>query len=140
MKEIDLEKLKLLNLPVCDIETLQMKFGVKGKIDNPAAKNAADHMRMEIEKEVNEYLKIFVAPIKVLDKKGDVQFIRCLNCNSALTGLFGTFKHGLTHGEGYCSKCGYPGRMDHRITRPGWNINFGWILQYQPKYLKKEGN
>lgn len=40
----------------------------------------------------------------------------CVNCEKPLTGLFGHFQWGLAHGEGYCSKCGWPARGCHYIT------------------------
>jgi len=30
---------------------------------------------------------------------------KCPNCNSDLTGILGTFKWGIVHGQGFCSHC-----------------------------------
>ena len=140
MDKINLEKLKAANLPVCDFEDLGLKFEVNGKVSDPSVENAIKHYKSEIRKRINEYLKTFVKPVVSLDKKGNFQFYRCISCDCVLSGLFGTFEWGIAHGEGYCSKCGYPARAFHKIDEPGWKMTFSNILQYHPKFLERKVN
>lgn len=63
---------------------------------------------------LRRYFGQFAAPI--VPENANLLFgARCL-CGEPLTGLFGTFTYGLAHGEGYCGKCGHPGRADHYPT------------------------
>jgi hypothetical protein len=57
----------------------------------------------------------------------------CVCCYKPLTGLFGTFRWGLAHGEGYCSSCGYPGRARHYDIGPIKSLP--WLFQYHPNAL-----
>jgi hypothetical protein len=53
-----------------------------------------EHLGVDITEEyLNNYHQVWI-----LDGK-------CPNCGAELLGLFGSFKWGLVHGEGYCSNC-----------------------------------
>lgn len=69
---------------------------------------------------------------------------KCINCartqggfRAALIG--GGFTYDLTHGEGHCRTCGYPGRANHYDIGPIKSLEV--ILQYHPSQLtlKSEG-
>lgn len=85
-----------------------------------------------------DYLKQFLPPSK------------CIGCGSrlgakdAVDAFLGgdgvpTFQWGITHGEGSCSKCGYPARAMHYIGKaegePEITIQ-NLILQYHPSTLE----
>lgn len=81
---------------------------------------------------IDEYFSHFIPP----DKNGN-----CICCG-ARQGSSGNivdsllnwprFKWGLAHGEGFCDKCGYPGRAKHYIDA---KLIATFILQYHPKEL-----
>lgn len=137
MDKIYLKKLKDANFPPCDVIALGLKFDIEGDPD-PGERVALENYRNEIIKYVNEYLKVFLAPIEKLDEKGQLLHIECVNCGEALGGLFGTFTWGLAHGEGYCSNCGYPARAKHFLEHEGWKFTMNRILQYHPSVLKRK--
>ena len=137
IQKINLERLKAANFPRCDMEAIHMKLKAIGKADRRAIQALENH-RHEIIKHINNYLKVFAAPPETLDNEGKLQFIRCLNCDHALTGLFGSFEYGIRHGEGACSKCGYPGRANHYIEHEGFKLSFVRVLQYHPSQLKRK--
>jgi hypothetical protein len=63
---------------------------------------------------------------------------KCLSCGATLAGMFGSFTWGLTHGEGFCSNCGYPARGYHTIRDEAGKPVLGHaplILQYHPDAL-----
>lgn len=140
-QKIDLERLKAARFLVCDTKAINMELVVPpSQRMEPAAIEALENRRDEIIKNVNIYLKIFAAPIKSLDLDvdGKPQSVKCINCDHALTGLFGSFEYGIRHGEGACSKCGYPGRANHYIKHEGFNMTFIRILQYHPSQLERK--
>jgi len=72
------------------------------------------------------------------------QFVKsdcCIGCSSQLGAKdicdlilkAPTFVWGIEHGEGFCSKCGYPARAHHDIPNVGRIQNL--ILQYHPDEL-----
>lgn len=71
---------------------------------------------------------------------------KCICCGEKQGGdmvdaLMGTakFKWALTHGEGFCSECGYPGRAMHYIGEGEDRITIrNYILQYHPEGLSFE--
>lgn len=83
---------------------------------------------------VAEYLKAFLPPSD------------CVCCGSKqgakdiIDGLLGgaMFRWGIAHGEGECSKCGYPGRAMHYIGNPEILTVRNYILQYHPSALTPE--
>lgn len=60
-----------------------------------------------------EYLRQFVAPVKVDGKTA------CFHCGSVMDGMMAAlgmaaaYEWGLAHGEARCSKCGWPARGIH---------------------------
>jgi len=69
--------------------------------------------------------------------------LKCLRCGSQQEGvrvvlLGGGFTWGLAHGEGHCSKCGWPARMYHEIRNPEGELVAGFtlLLQYHPTEVK----
>lgn len=136
--KIDLEKLKAAHFPVCDAIAMNIKLEVCGTAD-PKAIQTLENQRGNILKHVNNYLKIFAAPIEHRDPKDNkFLWLDCLNCGQALTGLFGSFEYTIRHGEGACSVCGYPGRADHYIEHEGFKLAIRKrVLQYHPSELKR---
>lgn len=136
-KKIQLKKLQAANLPIATAETVGISIEVKeGQM--PEAAEAAKNIKLEILKNVNKYLKIFTIPIKTKDKDGQLLYYKCINCDEALTGIFGSFAWGLRHGEGFCSICNYPGRGAHYIEHEGFKLSFNNVLQYHPSQLKRK--
>jgi hypothetical protein len=88
---------------------------------------------------LNEYFRDFAKPIK-RDGGGNIisGATNCLKCKSALEGMFGSFRWGLTHGEGECSQCGWPCRAYHRPKDEEgeiFNSVLPKILQYHPSVV-----
>jgi hypothetical protein len=63
---------------------------------------------------------------------------KCVQCDSSLTGLFGSFRWGIVNGEGSCCVCGYPARAIHRNVGPIECTEV--ILQYHPSVLQENGD
>lgn len=94
----------------------------------------------------DEYLSAFVAPTMINGKR------HCFNCGkeinpfSQAVGLPAVaFSWGLTHGEGFCTGCGWPARGIHRPklnpkdkseTEPMWTLS-NFFLSYHPDYVTK---
>lgn len=124
-----LERLKALNLP----HATPAIFDAKVADDAPDREQAEKYLTI-----LAEYLKDFVPP-------GD-----CICCGSRLGAKdvmdsivsAPTFRWGLVHGEGECSKCGYPARAMHYIgkteTAPEIMVLRNYILQYHPSVFQPE--
>lgn len=126
----ELTRLQALNLPHATPEI----FGATIREDAPDREQAEKHLAV-----LAEYLKEFVPPSN------------CICCGSRLGakdvvdafigGADGppTFKWGIQHGEGTCSKCGYPARAMHYIGKtenePEIMTIRNYILQYHPSTL-----
>ena len=136
MDKIYLKKLKAANFPACDFVALRITFEVAESVD-PKAKQAVKNFKDEIIEYLNDYLKVFLAPVEVLDKEGKLDHIKCRNCDRPLGGLFGSFTWAFAHGEGFCSACGYPGRAAHYLEHEGWKLTMNRILQYHPDFLER---
>lgn len=104
----------------------------------------------EIIKALDEYFAPFAQPPgETKDGKFHVKDGHpCLKCGEALTGLAsmligsGGFRWGLAHGEGNCSKCGWPARMYHFIKDDkGEELMTvrGFLLQYHPDAVTMRG-
>jgi hypothetical protein len=65
-----------------------------------------------------DYLETFAEPLP----NGE-----CLCCGEAAT-----FTWGMTHGEGFCVKCGWPARLYHFIKTDGIETRIVRLLQYHP--------
>lgn len=52
-------------------------------------------------------------------------------CGEKLMGIFGCFQWGLANGEGFCSACGWPIRMFHRLPQDRGLFTFP--LLYHPE-------
>jgi hypothetical protein len=112
--EEKLERLKAKNLPHCDWTKL---FSISGR-DQEEATPILD-----------EYFNQFT------------DSLACPGCGaqlaseSLLDSAIGaaTFTWGLAHGEGFCSKCGYPARGHHNIPKIGRLTNL--VLAYHPDTL-----
>jgi hypothetical protein len=70
----------------------------------------------------------------------------CVRCGATLGGnetnmlamFLGTFRWGLAHGEGTCSRCGYPARALHEIELGDCGkMSLPRILQYHPDTLEE---
>lgn len=118
-----LARLQASNLPHCKAADL---FSVKEGVDPEIAKATMDRL--------DEYLQCFT-----LMEKG-----MCVCCGAQQGGsdladfMLGKpkFRWGLTHGEGFCSECGYPGRAMHYIGKGEEEIIIrNLILQYHPSGL-----
>lgn len=90
---------------------------------------------------INEYLSVFAAP----QKGENGNFLRgsltCLRCEESLDGALGTFQWGLAHGEGACSKCGWPARAYHSPQHEGESLfssPIQFILQYHPDHVRED--
>lgn len=81
----------------------------------------------ELRAAIEAYLKPFAKP----NDEG-----KCLSCGTVqlMAALLGGFTYGLVHGEGYCSKCKWPGRANHYFKdKNGEDIgSMRMILQYHP--------
>lgn len=83
----------------------------------------------DLRKSISDYLSVFAEP----NDDG-----KCLKCGTVQGGLMsvilGGFVYGLQHGEGRCSKCGWPGRANHYFKdKDGKDIgSINIILQYHP--------
>lgn len=103
----------------------------------------------------DEYFSHFAQPPYTVTEDGlnDIGMNPCLKCGKPLQGNLieqligeGGFTWGITHGEGYCRKCGWPARAYHFIKdKDGKEITVirGVILQYHPDEVeireRKEG-
>lgn len=85
-----------------------------------------DEAPQDIRDTITEYLTGFLAPIP------DRGFVRCV-CGERLTGMFGAFTWGLTHGEGFCGSCRRPARgyQSVRDTQGSELIRFACVLLYR---------
>jgi len=86
------------------------------------------------------YVKAFAKPVRREAGNDLVGQHLCLKCGESLDGfLIGTFEWGLAHGEGHCSKCGWPARAYHFIKHNGEDLFTGplrRILQYHPDVVE----
>lgn len=120
------------DMEVCTVDDL--KFEISGK-------DASECINV-----LNEYFKIFAKP-KFLEGE-NVNWISgsldCINCGRRLNGVLGTFQWGITHGEGNCSECGWPGRAIHYIKDTDgedfFNRPFDIILQYHPTCVSRNND
>ena len=116
MNPFDLSELKALPIPRCRPEDQGARFLALARLPE-------------------YYLAAFVAPRLSESELA----LNCLGCGEDLyrAGIAGfllgaaTFTWGLANGEGYCSGCGYPTRMYHRL--PEGTATFP--LQYHPDDL-----
>lgn len=91
-----------------------------------------------IRERVNAYLADFLKPNRdgSCVNCGEVQGGSVQDIAAVILGKSGRFKWGLAHGEGYCGKCGYPGRAKHYIGEGKDEIRIpNLILQYKPDVL-----
>lgn len=125
---INLKKLQNKNLPHATIESLPLELKWSGKDGRTKEAKKAKEKFIKV---MNNYLYDF------LPSQKDVP---CVNCSEPQAGIFGCFQWGLAHGEGYCSKCGYPARGCHYPDRivTSWEGSgrLNLILQYHPNVLK----
>lgn len=120
-----LARMKAEDLPHC-------KVGDVWRIEMPENGMTAEAgretlLRME---RAGDYLRHFLPP----GERGDCAF--CGSRQGGLTAaiLGGGFEWGLQHGEGHCSRCGYPARAYHDLKDADGAkvINGALILQYHP--------
>jgi len=85
---------------------------------------------------ISEYLSVFAKPVLHDGTTGGMLGnFDCLNCGERLDGFLGTFTWGIAHGEGKCSKCGWPCRAYHNPKDAEGDIfdrRLQIILQYHP--------
>lgn len=65
---------------------------------------------------------------------------KCISCElvqgGLISALLGGFRWGLAHGEGRCSRCGWPGRALHYDVGPIKRLEI--ILQYHPDEVHRK--
>ena len=77
----------------------------------------------EAEAGINEYLRGFQADG------------RC-PCGRPLGGILGSFTWGIIHGEGACSRCGFPARAFHEIDLGDLGtLTLNLVLAYAPELV-----
>lgn len=59
----------------------------------------------------------------------------CLNCGAE--NLY-SFRWGLAHGDGFCSKCTWPSRLYHFLNVDGVEHRIICLLQYHPSIVKRK--
>ena len=94
----------------------------------------------EIREDLENYFKVFAAPVVVEDKQV------CPSCGEPFGGLMANLgigvgiEWGIAHGEGYCNGCRWPYRGHHSIKdRHGeelMNIQ-NLFLAYHPDHVEK---
>jgi hypothetical protein len=91
---------------------------------------------------IDAYLSAFAKPIE-RDGASGLMFgeHKCLKCGEMLDGALGTFRWGITNGEGTCAKCGWPARA-HHYPKDADGAIFDQplviILQYHPDNVAAE--
>lgn len=136
-KKIQLKKLQAADIKIATAKNIGLTIEPK-EGQSHEQMLAAENFKFQFLKAVDEYLKIFAEPVKTLDKKGNLMYYRCMNCDEPLGGLFGSFTWGIAHGEGFCSVCNYPARGVHYIEHEGVKMTVKRILQYHPSQLKRK--
>jgi len=141
---VDMQRLLALreaNLPVATCESLGLKIE-PGDTTAPSSADTDPEKVQAITEEtrnrIDEYLKDFAAPAPPEDgEEGNIIFggLRCIFCGRVLTGLLGTFKYTIFHGEGYCDECKYPARS-HHYFKDLLNGPIQYILQYHPDKVR----
>lgn len=120
--KLSVSELKAKNLSHCVLEDV---FKIEQKIDKPTE---------SIEKtitEINAYLSIFAKP-----ERDEQNYQLCLCCGERLSGILGTFRYLIVHGEGECSECGWPARANHYDFGPV--KAFEGVLQYHPDEVREK--
>lgn len=115
---MDNEQLK--TLPRASVDLIGLE--VTNKDDD---KNAVEQSIQAIDK----YLSAFVFT------KG-----KCPGCDHDFGGIFGNFRWGLAHGEGYCERCHWPARGVHYVKddkEPLFTLR-NFILAYHPENIDLE--
>jgi len=74
------------------------------------------------------YVRVFLPP-----RVGKYNALVCAGCGTTLTGMLGSFTHGIAWGEGYCSQCNWPARNLHRV---GAHSVIAGCLQYHPEEVR----
>ena len=132
-----IDELKAKNFPVANYST----FGIVRK-DPEGELDESTRIALE---SIDRYLSIFCVPPKKDPSKGEeggfaVSNQLCPGCDRSIGGLLGSFTWGIAHGEGHCSRCGYPHRGIHYVKTPdGLDIFTGGVrevLPYHPSRLE----
>jgi hypothetical protein len=104
--------------------------------------NAGPDTPPETIKALDDYFSHFAAiEIKEVDGKKEIADQKCCGCGDYLTGfLRGTWRWGIAHGVGECSKCGWPSHGHHFVKDAGGEDvvalrNF--ILQVHPDFVEQ---
>lgn len=110
---------------------------------------ASDDVPPEIIEVLDRYFEPFAAlPMKVgEDGEKSVGEIKCVECGAVqnpgmmgfLVGNLG-FQWGLAHGEGRCSKCGWPARAMHYVKDPEGHEFVTlrhFVIQYHPDFVTR---
>jgi hypothetical protein len=103
--------------PLADVKRCTFEDVLKGELD-------ADMRRI-----FDDYFASFAKPTD------DGSCIKCgLVQGGLMAAIMGGFEYGLAHGEGRCSKCGWPGRANHYFKdKDGKELgSLRIILQYHP--------
>lgn len=133
-----LEELQDENLPRADVESVSIHIGLE---DTPEEHiEAAEAEREKLIGHLNDYLQRFTPGEVVRDPGPLGGGILCPMCGRALSGFFGTFEWTIRHGEGRCTKCGYPARGIHYVKDEDGNevvVIRRFILPYHPDELKE---
>lgn len=123
----------------CKLADVGIDFKVKEDAEDPA-KAEAD--TTELRATLDKYFHAFAKPVRVPKEEANMLYgsLRCLNCETVLSGALGSFQWGIVHGEGRCSKCGWPCRAYHYPKHGDEKIfdkRMEFILQFHPDFVTK---
>ena len=112
------------------------------KLDWRTFMDAASDTPEKTIRALDRYFEHFVA-VEIeegADGKREFKSQKCVGCGEILTGLFGTWRWALVHGEGQCGKCGWPSYGHHFIKgEDGKDLVTlrGLILQCHPDFVER---
>ena len=138
-----IEELREREYPRADTEAAGISINEKDDI--PAEKKEeVEAERKRMVDALDSYFSIFIDPGEVRNEDGQQICVGCgtvLTPSSAIDQALGlaSFEWAITHGEGRCSKCGYPSRAYHNISKLeeiDIEGTLNAIMQYHPDELE----
>lgn len=102
-----------------------------------------DQETLSLVEDLDNYLRSFAKPIREGDGTSWLfSDAKCISCGVSLGGMLGSFVWGIAHGEGNCSRCGWPTRYYHRIVDRNGKPIFEpaivqILLQYHPDDVRR---
>lgn len=93
-------------------------------------------MAADVARAVDEHLSHYAL---ALSPTGKVVCPGCAVWSDGTTEALGAFKWGLVHGSGSCVRCGWPGRLYHRVDVDGREIRFDLLLWAHPDEVSLRG-